>query len=68
MDLNKLLHDHQIAKFGQTKATTRTARADHADAMTLLATRIRTLREQAGVDVSAAPFVAGEPIADYRHR
>ena len=68
MDLNQLLHAHQIAKFGQASVGNRAARADHADAMALLAARIRALRAESGANVSAAPFVAGEPIADYRDR
>lgn len=68
MDLNQLLHAHQIAKFRQASAPDRAARADHGDEMALLATRIRALREESGADVSAAPFVVGEPIANYRDR
>ena len=68
MDMNALLNAHQIAKFGHAHAKSRTARADHADNMAHLAARIRTLRSQAGADVDAAPFVAGEAIAAYRDR
>lgn len=68
MDMNQLLHAHQIAKMGEAQATTRAERAAHADTMAHLATRIRTTRAQAGADVDSAPFVAGEPIAAYRDR
>ena len=68
MDMNALLHAHQIAKFGHTRAATPTARADHADDMADLATRIRTLRAESGADVETAPFVAGEEIAEYCDR
>ena len=39
-----------------------------ADTLTLLATRIRMIREDGGADVEAAPFVVGEPEADYFER
>lgn len=68
MDLNQLLRAHQIAKMGEASTKCRAARADHADAMAHLAICIRELRAEAGADVSAGPFVAGEPIAEYRDR
>ena len=68
MDLNQLLHDHQIAKARHASAGTRAERDGHADTLTLLATRIRSLREDGGADVEIAPFVAGEPEADYFER
>lgn len=68
MDLNQLLHAHQIAKVSHARAATPTERDGHADTLTLLATRIRTLREDGGADVGSVPFVAGEQVADYRGR
>jgi hypothetical protein len=68
MDLNQLLHAHQIAKIYAAQAPSGAERAAHADTMAHLATRIRTTRAQAGADVDTAPFVAGEPIAAYRDR
>lgn len=69
MDLNQLLRLHQIAKMGKAGAQTRARRTAYGDQMFLLAARIRDLRQAAGADVqSAAPFVAGEPIAAYRDR
>ena len=68
MDLNQLLHAHQIAKVGHARAATRAERDGHADTLTLLATRIRTIREDGGADVEVAPFVVGEPEADYFER
>lgn len=68
MDMNQLLSAHQIAKVELARAATRAERDSHADTLTLLATRIRSLREDGGADVAAAPFVAGEPIAEYRDR
>lgn len=68
MDLNQLLRAHQIAKMGEAAATSRAARSDHADTMAQLAIRIRDSRAATGADVSAGPFVAGEPIAAYRDR
>lgn len=68
MDLNQLLHAHQIAKVDHARAETRAERDSHGETLALLATRIRTLREDAGADVEIAPFVAGEPEADYFER
>jgi hypothetical protein len=68
MDLNQLLHTHQIAKVNHARAGTRAERDGHADTLSALATRIRTIREDGGADVEAAPFVAGEPVADYFDR
>ena len=68
MDLNQLLHAHQIAKVDHARAGTRAERDGHADTLMLLATRIRTIREDGGADVEVAPFVVGEPEADYFER
>lgn len=68
MDLNQLLHAHQLAKTGHARAPDRASRAAYADTLTILATRIRSLREDSGADVSAARFVVGEPVADYQDR
>jgi hypothetical protein len=68
MDLNQLLHAHQIAKVDLARAETRAERDGHADTLSALATRIRTIREDGGADVEAAPFVVGEPLADYFDR
>ncbi|WP_086607199.1 hypothetical protein [Erythrobacter donghaensis] len=68
MDLNQLLHAHQIALVGESRATTRAGRDAFGDAITLLAARIRHTRTIAGADVTAARFVVGEPVEHYRDR
>jgi hypothetical protein len=68
MDMNQLLHAHQMAQIGQATAPDHARRAAYADTLTILVTRIRTLRGDGGADVSAAQFVEGEPVADYRDR
>jgi hypothetical protein len=68
MDMNQLLSAHQIAKVELARAETRAERDCHADTLTHLATRIRTLREDGGADVGGAPFVVGEAAAEYRDR
>jgi hypothetical protein len=66
MDLNQLLHAHQLAAMSEARAVTRAESSAHAEDVTALAVRIRTLRAGGGVDVSAeAPFVQGEPVTDY---
>jgi hypothetical protein len=60
MDLNQLLHAHQIAKMGHAQTPDHARRAAYADAMALLAARIHDLRKAGGADVLAAPFVAGD--------
>lgn len=66
MDLNQLLHAHQLAVMSEARAVTRVETSVHAEHVTALAMRIRTLRAGAGADVSAEPpFVQGEPIVDY---
>jgi hypothetical protein len=68
MDMNQLLTAHQLAVVAEADADTRAARTVHGDAITALAVRIRSLRAGSGVDVSGAPFIVGEPEADYFER
>jgi hypothetical protein len=68
MDLNQLLHAHQIAMVGEARAETRAHRAAYGDTIAALAERIRDLRDESGADVDAGPFIEGEPIAEYRDR
>ncbi|WP_273678473.1 hypothetical protein [Erythrobacter fulvus] len=68
MDLNQLLHAHQIALVGESRARTRRNRAAYGDAVAVLACRIRHERDAGGADIGAARFVVGEPIAAYRDR
>lgn len=63
MDLNQLLHAHQIAAMGEARAPDRARRAAYADDVTQFAVRIRRLREDGGADVRGAPFVVGERAA-----
>lgn len=63
MDMNQLLHAHQIAVFGKSRTTASAPRAAYRDTITLLAGRIRDLREDGGADVSAARFVIGDRAA-----
>jgi hypothetical protein len=68
MDLNQLLHAHQLAMVGQARAPDRARRAAYCDAISLLACRIRRARKAGGVDVLSAVFVTGEPIVVYHDR
>ena len=63
MDMNQLLHAHQIAVFGKARTTASAPRAAYRDTIVLLAGRIRDLREDGGADVNAARFVIGDRTA-----
>jgi hypothetical protein len=62
MDMNQLLHAHQIAVIGEAAADTCDSRAVFEDKVVLLAARIRDLRIQGGADTSAATFITGDAI------
>jgi hypothetical protein len=68
MDLNQLLHAHQMAVMGQAQTPDRARRAAYDDAIALLAGRIRKRRREGGADVRAGRFVTGEKIPAYRDR
>ena len=57
MDMNQLLHAHQIALIGKARTTLKAPRAAYGDTIALL--------EDGGVDVGAGRFVTGEPVAEY---
>ena len=63
MDMNQLLHAHQIAVIGKARTTARGPRAAYRDSIALLAGRIRDLREDGGADVSAARVIVGDGAA-----
>ncbi|HSF12236.1 MAG TPA: hypothetical protein VLA50_04620 [Erythrobacter sp.] len=66
--MNQLLSAHQLAVVAEAEADSRAARATHGEDITALAVRIRSLRAGSGADVSGAPFIVGEPVADYFER
>jgi hypothetical protein len=68
MDMNQLLRAHQLAVVAEADALTRADRTTHGEDIAALADRIRSLRADSGVDVTSAPFVVGEPMADYFER
>lgn len=68
MDMNQLLCAHQLAAMGEASALRRADRSAHAEDVAALAARIRIMRADSGVDISGAPFVLGEPVADYFER
>jgi hypothetical protein len=68
MDMNQLLHAHQIALIGKARTTLKAPCAAYGDTIALLAGRIQALREDGGADVGAGRFVTGEPVAEYLAR
>ena len=68
MDMNQLLHAHQIAVIGKARTTASAPRAAYRDTIALLAGRIRDLRADGGAAIGPARFVVGDPPAAEPHR
>ncbi|MCK0127436.1 hypothetical protein [Erythrobacter sp. F6033] len=60
MDLNELLHAHQLAAIRAHAANSVDERQNHFETIALYARRIRLLRKEGGTPESEAPFVYGE--------
>ncbi len=58
MDLNELLHHHQVATMKASMASSDTDRKGHFDKVSLYAKRIRVLRE----DAKLPPYVWPAPV------
>ncbi len=61
MDLNELLHAHQIAAMKAYRADNADERQNHFDLIALYAKRIRLMRKGVGSPHNGTPFVCGEP-------
>ncbi len=61
MDLNELLHAHQLAAMKARKANNVDERQNQFDLIALYAKRIRLLRKSDGLPHNETPFVYGEP-------
>lgn len=68
MDMNQLLHAHQIAVIGKARTTAHGPRAAYRDTIALLAGRIRDLCADGGAEVGTARFVVGDPVVPEQTR
>lgn len=62
MDLNQLLHAHQVAAMQVGKPEEGGDRPTQFDLVAIYARRIRLLREQGDCPAAANPFVHGETV------
>lgn len=61
MDLNELLHAHQLATMQAQRLQDPVERQNQFDLIALFAGRVRRLREEGGVSANPVAFLVGEP-------